>query len=142
MRQSTTRIIPSSFTIFIQKKSQETLPVPDLYEKFKFEYNFFKIEDENWGKAQWPFDYRSVMNYPSKIGSRVRITSIYPPPIRKGLTQRARQTACEVTRIRRDYADLFFRRFVVQHLLKSMNHAVLINCLGAYLHPLWSGILA
>ena len=38
-----------------------------------FEYNFFKIEDENWGKAEWKFDYRSVMNYPSKIGSKVNI---------------------------------------------------------------------
>lgn len=40
-----------------------------------FEYNFYKIEDENWGKAQWPFDFRSVMNYPSKIGSKVLIST-------------------------------------------------------------------
>jgi hypothetical protein len=42
-----------------------------------FEYNFLKIEDENWGKAEWPFDYRSVMNYPSKIGSKVNIVQKY-----------------------------------------------------------------
>ena len=40
-----------------------------------FEYNFYKIQTEDWGQAPWPFDFRSVMNYPSKIGNKVSFLS-------------------------------------------------------------------